>query len=43
MLRAQPQPARRALSERTARRLWIVALLDVVAAAWMMAVGGWLG
>jgi hypothetical protein len=30
------------LSKRTGRRLWIVAALDVVAVAWMIAVGSWL-
>jgi hypothetical protein len=33
-------PAR--LSKRTARRLWLVSALDMVAAAWMIAVGTWL-
>ena len=36
------RPARRRLSERTARRLWIVARLDMVMVAWMIAVGSWL-
>jgi TRAP-type C4-dicarboxylate transport system permease small subunit len=36
------RPARRRLSERTARRLWIVAMLDMVMVAWMIAVGSWL-
>ena len=43
MLRLQPpqrMPVR--LSKRTARRLWIVAALDMVAVAWMIAVGTWL-
>jgi hypothetical protein len=30
------------LSKRTARRLWILAALDMVAVAWMIAVGTWL-
>jgi hypothetical protein len=30
------------LSKRTARRLWLVAALDMVAVAWMIAVGSWL-
>jgi hypothetical protein len=36
-----PQPIRMALSERTARRLWIVAMLDMVMVAWMIAAGNW--
>jgi len=36
------RPGRRRLSERTARRLWIVAMLDMVMVAWMIAVGSWL-
>jgi hypothetical protein len=30
------------LSKRTGRRLWILAALDMVAVAWMIAVGTWL-
>jgi TRAP-type C4-dicarboxylate transport system permease small subunit len=37
-----PQPTRMVLSERTARRLWIVAMLDMVGVAWMIAIGSWL-
>jgi len=37
----RPQPPRIALSERTARRLWIVAMLDMVTVAWMIAAGTW--
>jgi hypothetical protein len=36
-----PQPTRTPLSERTARRLWIVAMLDMVLVAWMIAAGNW--
>jgi hypothetical protein len=36
-----PQPTRVVLSERTARRLWTVALLDMVMVAWMIAAGNW--
>lgn len=36
-----PQPTRITLSERTARRLWIVAMLDMVGVAWMIAFGNW--
>ena len=43
MLRqAQQQPTKIALSERTARRLWVVAVLDMMAIAWMIAAGDWL-
>jgi hypothetical protein len=35
------QPIRMALSVRTARRLWIVALLDMVMVAWMITAGNW--
>jgi hypothetical protein len=34
-----PQPPH--LSQRTSRRLWIVATLDMVAVTWMLAVGHW--
>jgi hypothetical protein len=30
------------LSKRTGRRLWLVTALDMVAVAWMIAVGAWL-
>jgi hypothetical protein len=43
MLRPPPEqrtPVR--LSKRNARRLWILAALDMVAVAWMIAVGTWL-
>jgi hypothetical protein len=36
-----PQPIRMALSERTARRLWTAAMLDMVMVAWMIAAGNW--
>jgi hypothetical protein len=36
-----PQPTRMELSERTARRLWIVAMLDMITVAWMIAAGSW--
>ena len=43
MLRqARQQPTKIALSERTARRLWVVAVLDMMAVAWMIAAGDWL-
>jgi hypothetical protein len=42
MLRRGPEPMRVRLSKRTARRLWTVAALDMVAVAWMIAVGSWL-
>jgi hypothetical protein len=42
MLRRGPEPMRVRLSKRTARRLWIVAALDMVTVAWMIAVGAWL-
>jgi hypothetical protein len=32
---------RTALSERAARRLWIVAMLDMIGVAWMIAAGDW--
>jgi drug/metabolite transporter (DMT)-like permease len=35
------QPTRIMLSERTARRLWIVAVLDMIGVAWMIAAGNW--
>jgi hypothetical protein len=43
MLRqARQRPTRVLLSERTARCLWIVAVLDMMAIAWMIAAGDWL-
>ena len=43
MLRQSPQgPTKVMLSERTARCLWIVAVLDMMAIAWMIAAGDWL-
>jgi hypothetical protein len=42
MLRPGPQPTRVALSQRTSRRLWVVAVLDMTAVAWMIAIGNWL-
>ena len=41
MLPVRVQPTRIVLSERIARRLWIVAMLDMVAVAWMIAAGNW--
>jgi hypothetical protein len=38
----QTTSTRRALSERTARLLWVVAVLDMMAVAWMIAAGDWL-
>jgi len=35
------QSTRTALSERAARRLWIVAMLDMIGVAWMIAAGDW--
>jgi hypothetical protein len=42
MLRPPPERTPVKLSKRTARRLWILAALDMVAVAWMIAVGNWL-
>lgn len=42
MLHPAPRSMRRALSPRTARWLWVVAMLDMVAVAWMIAAGRWL-
>ena len=42
MLRPGSQRTPMRLSKRTARRLWILAALDMVAVAWMIAVGTWL-
>jgi hypothetical protein len=42
MLRPPPERTKVALSQRTSRRLWIVASLDMTAAAWMISIGDWL-
>jgi hypothetical protein len=42
MLRRPPERTPVRLSKRTARRLWILAALDMVTVAWMIAVGTWL-
>ena len=42
MLRPGPERMPVRLSKRTGRRLWILAALDMVAVAWMIAVGSWL-
>ncbi len=42
MLRPPPERTPVRLSKRTARRLWTLAALDMVAVAWMIAVGNWL-
>ena len=42
MLRPPPQRTPVRLSKRTGRRLWLVTALDMVAVAWMIAVGNWL-
>jgi hypothetical protein len=42
MLRPQPEHRPVRLSKRTGRRLWIAAALDMVAIAWMIAIGSWL-
>ena len=42
MLRPPPERRPVRLSKRTGRRLWIAAALDMVAIAWMIAVGSWL-
>jgi hypothetical protein len=42
MLRPGPERRPARLSKRTARRLWTVTALDMVAVAWMIAVGNWL-
>jgi hypothetical protein len=39
---AERTPSRVALSGRAGRRLWIVAVLDMMAVAWMIAAGEWL-
>ena len=42
MLRPPPQRMPVRLSKRTGRRLWLVTALNMVAVAWMIAVGNWL-
>jgi hypothetical protein len=42
MLRRSPERMPVRLSKRNARRLWLVTSLDMVAVAWMIAVGTWL-
>ena len=42
VLRQARQPTKITLSERTARCLWVVAVLDMMAVAWMIAAGDWL-
>jgi hypothetical protein len=42
MLRRPPERTPMRLSKRTARRLWLVTALNMVAIAWMIAVGTWL-
>ena len=42
MLRPGPQRTPVRLSKRNARRLWMLSALDMVAVAWMIAVGTWL-
>ena len=42
MLRRPPERMPVRLSKRTARRLWMVTALNMVAVAWMIAVGTWL-
>jgi hypothetical protein len=42
MLRPPPEQTPVKLSKRNARRLWLLAALDMVAVAWMIAVGNWL-
>jgi hypothetical protein len=42
MLRHPPERTKVALSQRTSRRLWIVASLYMTAVAWMIAIGDWL-
>jgi hypothetical protein len=42
MLRPPPQRTPVRLSKRIARRLWLLAALDMVAVAWMIALGNWL-
>jgi hypothetical protein len=42
MLRPPPERTPVRLSKRTGRHLWILAALDMVTVAWMIAVGSWL-
>jgi hypothetical protein len=42
MLRPPSERTPVRLSKRNARRLWLLATLDMVAVAWMIAVGNWL-
>jgi hypothetical protein len=42
VLRPRTQPTRLSLSRRRRRRLWLVAVLDMTAVAWMIAIGDWL-
>jgi hypothetical protein len=42
VLRPRIQPTRVSLSRRRRRRLWTVAVLDMTAVAWMIAIGNWL-
>jgi hypothetical protein len=42
MLRGSPERRPVRLSKRNARRLWMVTALNMVAVAWMIAVGNWL-
>jgi hypothetical protein len=42
VLRPRTQPTRVSLSRRRRRRLWLVAVLDMTAVAWMIAIGDWL-
>lgn len=42
MLHPAPRPPRHTLSPRTTRLLWIVAVLDMMDVAWMIAAGAWL-
>jgi hypothetical protein len=42
MLRPPPERTPVRLSKRNARRLWLLAGLDMVAVAWMIALGNWL-
>lgn len=42
MLHPAPRSVRHTISPRTARWLWIVAVLDMMAVAWMLAAGPWL-
>lgn len=42
MLRPPPERRPVKLSKRNARRLWLLTALDMVAVAWMIALGNWL-